>query len=849
MNLLTLLLAIFASLVSSAQISTDGSLGSAMELTGPDYTVGQDLGRRAGSNLFHSFQEFNINTGESVTFTGDPSLQRIISRVTGRKLSNINGLLKSEIPNSDFYFMNPAGVMFGASASIDINGAFHVTTADFLKFGNNETFFSQPLKNEVLSTEAPTTYGFLDAEIGKITFEGSDISLKEGESFTTISGDINAEDSTITVPQGEVDLISVASDGEVQLTSDDSGSTSFNLESFTEFGDIFFESDSTLNVNGEGGGKVTFHGRDVQIDRSQILAITSGAENGRGVEFNVSDHLEITNSAQVVTATTGSGRAGNITIFSGNLNIVNGSLLNIVTVEAGHGGNVRITANSMNVDGQGSIDSTGILSITASGDDGGDGGSIRIETTSLGIISGGIIASGTLGNGEAGSIAINAETMVIDGEGQNTAISSSTSSKNGGGKAGDIAIDTDTLKIMKGGNIDTSTLGSGDGGSIRVTAETIDIDGLDDASLFTGLDAGTSLKEGMGGKGGNIDIDTSTLNIFNGGVIQTPTSGSGDGGSISISAEMIRIDDHGHSSLTGISTLTGLENGSGSGKGGNISINTNKLDMVNGGVIQAPTRGRGDGGSMRIVAERISIDGYSGMNAVTVSKFDGGKGGDISIQTNILDILNRGFISVQTTGSGDAGNVSVMAETIFIDGQGASVATGMDADTLLENNGGKGGDITIQTKRLDIVDGATISADTEGSGDGGNIHITANDLFIDVKEASSLTGFSAETRSVNGGGNGGSITINTQILDIVNGGEITVVTEGSGDASSIHITAKTILLDSKGSLPAVAVINAQTELEAGAEKRVILPFIPIPWIWLTGVSFLHQPLAVVIAAI
>jgi filamentous hemagglutinin family protein len=43
-------------------------------------------------------------------------LKNVISRVTGGQVTTINGLLKSDIPNANFYFINPTGVTFGASA-------------------------------------------------------------------------------------------------------------------------------------------------------------------------------------------------------------------------------------------------------------------------------------------------------------------------------------------------------------------------------------------------------------------------------------------------------------------------------------------------------------------------------------------------------------------------------------------------------------------------------------------------------------------------------------------------------------------------------------------------------------
>ncbi|OQY59613.1 MAG: hypothetical protein B6245_05760 [Desulfobacteraceae bacterium 4572_88] len=82
-----------------------------------------DLGKQTGSDLFHSFGQFSILSGESATFSGPDSVSNITSRVTGGDISQTDGLLRSEIPGADMWLLNPAGVMFGAEASLDIGAS------------------------------------------------------------------------------------------------------------------------------------------------------------------------------------------------------------------------------------------------------------------------------------------------------------------------------------------------------------------------------------------------------------------------------------------------------------------------------------------------------------------------------------------------------------------------------------------------------------------------------------------------------------------------------------------------------------------------------------------------------
>ncbi len=113
-----------ASKFAVSEILTDGSLGPVLNLTGPDYQITADLGQQAGANLFHSFSQFNIDAGESAHFAADASINNIFSRVTGGDPSNINGALSAD---TNLYLMNPAGILFGGNASVNIDGSLHLT--------------------------------------------------------------------------------------------------------------------------------------------------------------------------------------------------------------------------------------------------------------------------------------------------------------------------------------------------------------------------------------------------------------------------------------------------------------------------------------------------------------------------------------------------------------------------------------------------------------------------------------------------------------------------------------------------------------------------------------------------
>jgi filamentous hemagglutinin family protein len=200
---------------AAAQIRTDGSVGPAAQtLTGPNYTIPQSHGRLAGSNLFHSFATFNINSGESATFTtSSAGIDNVISRVTGGSASQINGLLRlsaaSGAPN--FFLINPSGVVFGAGATIDVPGAFHVSTANYLQFADGRPYAATESGN-TFSTAPPSAFGFTGTTRASITVnQAAALSAASAQPLTITAGDIAIDSGTITAAGGDLRLLAAGS--------------------------------------------------------------------------------------------------------------------------------------------------------------------------------------------------------------------------------------------------------------------------------------------------------------------------------------------------------------------------------------------------------------------------------------------------------------------------------------------------------------------------------------------------------------------------------------------------------------------------------------------------------------
>src|SRR5436190_9215147 len=147
-------LAVGVSASAASAVVLDGKLGRGGPLSGPNYDITADLGRTVGNNLFHSFARFNLEAGDVATFSGPANIQNILARVTGGSASSIDGTIRSTINGANFFLINPAGVIFGANAAVDVTGSFAVSTANYLKLANGARFVAAlDADDSVLTTD------------------------------------------------------------------------------------------------------------------------------------------------------------------------------------------------------------------------------------------------------------------------------------------------------------------------------------------------------------------------------------------------------------------------------------------------------------------------------------------------------------------------------------------------------------------------------------------------------------------------------------------------------------------------------------------------------------------------
>jgi filamentous hemagglutinin family protein len=393
-----------------AEISTDGTTGTlaAHTLTptvigGKSFEIPQSLGTTAGNNLFHSFQSFNINTGESATFTGSNTIQNVISRVTGGHYSTINGSLISTVGQTGFYFINPAGVLFGPNATIDVPAAFHVSTADSLRFTDGSQLDTTGSSNSSLSIAEPASFGFLNNSPANIEIYGSHLNLVKGNTFDVVAGNIvisNNQNSNEQPPLISYSEIR-AEAGLIRLWVAANGL-------------IIIEAASKLDVSGDGGGQLEIQCDDISINDSQLLADNKGYQDAsleKGITISANT-LSVDNNSRIAFDALSSGNAGNITINSGIVDVVNGSQVSASTFNAGNAGNVNVIANTLTI----ANGNAGIFSTSEQGGT-GNAGNITINSGTVDVVNGSQISTGTLtdnAKGNAGNIHITTDALTID---------------------------------------------------------------------------------------------------------------------------------------------------------------------------------------------------------------------------------------------------------------------------------------------------------------------------------------------------------------------------------------------------------------------------------------------------
>jgi len=179
-----------------------------------DISGGSLSGDRA--NLFHSFTQFGLSEGQTANFLTNPNIQNILGRITGGNPSLINGLIKVTGGNSNLFLMNPAGMIFGPNASLNVPGSFNASAATGISFGNNQWFSAIGNNNWATLIGTPNSFAFTNLQGGSIVNAGN-LTVAPGQSLTLIGGTV-VNTGQLTAPSGNILISAVPGNNLVRIS-------------------------------------------------------------------------------------------------------------------------------------------------------------------------------------------------------------------------------------------------------------------------------------------------------------------------------------------------------------------------------------------------------------------------------------------------------------------------------------------------------------------------------------------------------------------------------------------------------------------------------------------------------
>ena len=619
-------------------------------------------------------------------------------------------------------------------------------------------------------------FGFLGSNPGAITVQGSQLSVTPGQSISLVGGNITVQSGVpdegslvqparLSAPGGQINIASVASPGEILLSNLQSA-PNINGQSFTAMGNISLVEGAILDVSANAAGTVRIRGGQLIITEATISADTGNTNGAQtAVDIQLTGDLSIANdfNPAITARTTGSGDTGQVSIVSSNMTVSTNAptlitLIDTHTEGTGKGGDVSITTGNLLVTG--SPDST-------------------------------FIDSGFYGPGHGGDVTFNTQNVQID----HSLIST-----------GNFWANADIPATGDAGNVNIST------GSLNLTFSQI-------STIAFAFTNGT-------GRSGNISFTAHDVNLVSS---LLSASGHQRGGTITINT------DHLFATASSIATQSNLTSG------GAITVTGKAIDLK-GSIIASSTGGDGNGGSITITAtDHLGLLGSTGSDAPSglfSNSFGSfgtqGNGGDVVVTTPRLDMTGGSRINTTTGTSGHGGNVTInttgpitmSGETaifppeplfslgvtqpsgIFTRTKAMSISEGPPIGANCSGPCGNAGNISINTGSLSMGTGSQIDSGTRGSGQGGNITITARDTIAMSGTLSTGQPGGIQSRSTGvdpDAGAGGNISlIAGKSVSISNGASVSASTTGPGNAGNILLKANDITLSGGGTITAAS---------------------------------------------
>jgi filamentous hemagglutinin family protein len=131
-------------------------------------------GTQAGSALFHSFTQFDVNQGQTANFQTPGDVKNVLTRVTNGVPSTIDGTLQLSGAKANLYFINPAGIVFGPNVNLNLPASFVGTTANSI---NYKWYVDPFLADDLVPTQTFSSFGENSYENPNIKISPSALTL------------------------------------------------------------------------------------------------------------------------------------------------------------------------------------------------------------------------------------------------------------------------------------------------------------------------------------------------------------------------------------------------------------------------------------------------------------------------------------------------------------------------------------------------------------------------------------------------------------------------------------------------------------------------------------------------
>lgn len=795
-------------------------LGTVVSTNGAVHTI--DGGTLAGANLFHSFASFSLaqtETAQWVQTTSDPtSIANVISRVTGGGTSFISGTLDSSaIPNADFWFVNPAGLVFGEGAQVNVPAAAHFSTAGSLRFADGQSFEIATPDGSTLSVAPPTAFGFLGGQ-GDIVFDQASVFLP-GQ-LTLTAANVSVEDSTVvpgalTVAAVGSRASEVARDGSAD--ADLTGTLAITASDFSTVATMVGDGHATVNaglvsiadggrlgsftIDDLPGGDLTVSADSVELmNLGAIVASSTGSGPGGALQVAARDQI-VSDGGVFQAQATADGNGGNILLTAPVIQLAN-TVVNALTFGSGSGGSLTVDATDfllatstsffasslgsgatgdINLHG-GTVDFTGVFA-GAEPPDVGDPvvqstvGNLTIAAAGVLSIANSTLTTTTMGSGKAGSIDLSAASMLLDG----ITISADTVSFDPAaqpGSAGNVTLNsfgdlqfTNSSISAAASAVCSSACLAGNAGSISLIGSDIVVsDATLDSTVSGGGDAGSIAMDALGSialSGSTVTAGSFTMGDLGGGSVGSISLSGQD---ISIAASRIATDttdaDGGFVQIFAADGLSVTDSGVssdtfGTGAAGGVLMTGTSINILR-SLLTSDTSGPGDAGAVAVNGDYVDVIDSVLSSSTSFTCFDNcstavpGNAGAIQLSANgNLTVANTSLISDAYADTAGQGGTSGL---IALAGSNVSLT-----DSFVTSNSfaGQGGQISVfADERVDIA-ASTLSSSNFGSGSAGDVVVVGTDV--------ALADTSLDT-SVFGTGNAGLISVQaTNALNVADG--------------------------------------------------------------------------------